>query len=154
MRCRRRDPGHPEHQAPSGVWIATVTAWNSTDQAAKLAWVAKTSPRLHRAYLLEEGLRYVFKVKGEAGKEALDRWLGWAQRCRIPAFVELARKIKRHLTDPRRPRTWPVQRLIESVNTKIRLITRTAFGFQDPDALIALAMLSLGGYRPPLPGRH
>jgi hypothetical protein len=55
MRCRRRDPGHPEHQAPSGVWIATVTAWNSTDQAAKLAWVAKTSPRLHRAYLLMLG---------------------------------------------------------------------------------------------------
>lgn len=35
----------------------------------------------------------------------------------------------------------------------IRLITRMAFGFKDPRALIALAMLSLGGYRPPLPGR-
>jgi len=43
--------------------------------------------------------------------------------------------------------------LIESTNTKIRLITRIAFGFKDPHALIALAMLSLGGYRPPLPGR-
>jgi transposase len=43
--------------------------------------------------------------------------------------------------------------LIESVNTKIRLITRMAFGFASPDALIALAMLNLGGHRPTLPGR-
>ncbi len=28
-----------------------------------------------------------------------------------------------------------------------------AFGFRNPAALIALAMLALGGLRPPLPGR-
>ncbi|MGI8760109.1 MAG: hypothetical protein ACR2LF_08875, partial [Jatrophihabitantaceae bacterium] len=28
-----------------------------------------------------------------------------------------------------------------------------AFGFASPQALIALAMLSLGGFRPDLPGR-
>ena len=44
--------------------------------------------------------------------------------------------------------------LIESVNAKIRLITRIAFGFKNVDALIALAMLSLGGHRPVLPGRN
>jgi len=43
--------------------------------------------------------------------------------------------------------------LIESTNTKIRLITRIAFGFKSPQALIALALLSLGGHRPTLPGR-
>jgi len=42
---------------------------------------------------------------------------------------------------------------IESVNTKIRLITRVAFEFRSPEALIALAMLNLGGHRPVLPGR-
>lgn len=42
---------------------------------------------------------------------------------------------------------------IESVNTKVRLVTRIAFGFRSPEALIALAMLSLGGHRPALPGR-
>ena len=39
------------------------------------------------------------------------------------------------------------------MNTKIRLIARTAYGFADPEALIALALLTLGGYRPTLPGR-
>jgi transposase len=44
--------------------------------------------------------------------------------------------------------------LIESTNTKIRLLTRIAFGFRSPQALIALALLALGGYRPNLPGRN
>ncbi len=61
-----------------------------------MAWIAKTDPRLHRAYLLKEGLRHVFAVKGEPGKEAPDRWLSWAARCRIPAFVALGQKIRKH----------------------------------------------------------
>ena len=47
----------------------------------------------------------------------------------------------------------PMHALIESVNTKIRLITRIAFGFRSAQALIALAMLSLGGHKPILPDR-
>ena len=45
------------------------------------------------------------------------------------------------------------QALIESTNTKIRVLTRIAFGFHNPAALIALAMLALGGHRPALPDR-
>jgi len=33
-------------------------------------------------------------------------------------------------------------------------LTRIAFGFRSPEALITLAMLALGGHRPALPGRH
>jgi len=123
-------------------------------QQAKLAWVAKTDPRLHRGYLLKEGLRFVFQIKGDAGKQALDRWLSWAQRCRIPAFVELGRKIRRHRTEIDAALEHRLSNaLIESTNTKIRVITRIAYGFKSPEALIALAMLSLGGHRPDLPGR-
>ena len=39
----------------------------------------------------------------------------------------------------------------EAINTTIRLICRRAYGFHSADAMIALAMLKLGGYRPPLP---
>lgn len=39
------------------------------------------------------------------------------------------------------------------MNTRLRLLTGIAFGFRKPEAPIALAMLSLGRYRPPLPGR-
>ncbi|SDX71925.1 Transposase [Saccharopolyspora shandongensis] len=41
----------------------------------------------------------------------------------------------------------------ESTNTKIRLLTRIAFGFHSAHALIGLAMLALGGHPPTLPGR-
>jgi transposase len=128
---------------------------NLTDrQRDKLAWIAKTDPRLYRAYLLKEGLRYVFIVKGEAGKIALDRWLSWARRCRIRAFVHLAKRITAIRDKIHANLDHALSNaLIESVNTKIRLLTRIAFGFRSPDALIALAMLSLGGHRPSLPGR-
>jgi transposase len=110
--------------------------------------------RRTRAYLLEEGLRHVFAVKGEEGKHALDRWLGWAQRCRIPVFVKLAQRIRKHRPAIDASLDHGLSNgLIESTNTKIRLLTRIAFGFRSPDALIALAMLSLGGHRPVLPGR-
>jgi transposase len=129
---------------------------NLTDnQHAKIAWIAKTDPRLHRAYLLKEALRHVFKVKGTEGKDALDRWLSWAARCRIPEFTRLARKIKQHrATIDATLEHGLSNALIESTNTKIRLITRTAYGFANPEALIALAILSLGGYTPTLPGRN
>lgn len=153
-------PGHDLAKALKG---ARYALWknpeNLTDkQQAKLDWIATTDPRLHRSYLLKEGLRTVFVIGhsdgADAGIEALDQWLGWAARCRIVAFVELGRKIRRH-----RPQIEAAIRedlsnaLVESTNTKIRVLTHVAFGFHSAEALIALAMLSLGGYRPDLPGR-
>ena len=55
--------------------------------------------------------------------------------------------------DLRRGVSRAVQRRVESLNTKLRLITRRAFGFHSPEALIAFAMLAHGGLCPPLPGR-
>jgi transposase len=123
-------------------------------QQAKLAWIEKTHPYLHRAWLLKEGLRLPFQLKGDDGKDALERWLAWAARCRIPEFVELSRKVRRHLQAINATLEHGLSNgLVESVNTKIRVITRMAFGFRNPEALIALAMLALGGLRPALPGR-
>ena len=127
----------------------------TADQQTKLAWIEKAHPRLHRAYLLKEGLRALFHLKDRADAErSLDVWLSWAARCRIPEFVELGRKIRRHRdTILAAIREGLSNGLVESTNTKIRLLTRIAFGFRSPAALIALAMLSLGGHRPALPGR-
>jgi transposase len=129
---------------------------NLTDrQRAKLEWIAKTDPRLYRAYLLKEGLRTVFKLPADQAGEALDRWVAWARRCRIESFVRLQRRIVNHRAQILASIAHGLSNgLIESVNTKIRLITRIAFGFAHPDPLIALAMLTLGGHRPTLPGRQ
>jgi transposase len=126
----------------------------TTSQQAKLAWIAKAHPYLYRAWLLKEGLRLPFQLKGQDGKDALDRWLKWAARCRIPEFTELGRKVRKHLKAIQAALDHGLSNgLIESVNTKIRVTTRIAFGFRNPAALIALAMLTLGGLRPALPGR-
>jgi transposase len=123
-------------------------------QQAKLAWIHKTQPLLSRAWLLKEGLRTALKLGGEEGKYALARWLSRAARCRIPEFTELGRKVRRHLDSIHATLDHHLSNgLVESVNTKIRVITRMAFGFRNPEALIALAMLALGGLRPALPGR-
>jgi transposase len=123
-------------------------------QRHQLDWIAGNHPSLFRAYRLKEGLRYVFAVKGDEGKHALDRWLAWASRSQLPPFVELARRIRRY-----RPQIDATlehnlsNALVESTNTKIRLLTRMAFGFHGPQPLIALALLALGNPRPALPHR-
>lgn len=126
----------------------------SDRQRAKLEWIAIADPRLHRAYLLKEALRLIFQMPPDQAAVELDRWLAWARRCRRPAFTDLARKIRKY-----RDRIMTAiehqlsNGLIEGVNTRIRLLTRLAFGFHTSQALIALAMLSLGRHRPVLPGR-
>ena len=153
----------PGHDRARALKHARYALWKNPEnltakQQTKLDWVAATDPMLHRAYLLKEGLRTVFVLGHsdgpDAGIEALDRWLAWAARSRLEAFVELGRKIRRH-----RPQIEAAIRedlsnaLIEATNTKIRVLTRVAFGFHSAEALIALAMLNLGKYRPDLPGR-
>ena len=97
----------------------------------------------------------VFKLPFEEAAEALDRWVAWARRCRIPSFVKLQKSIVKHRASILAAIEHGLSNgRIESMNTKIRLITRIAFGFKSPDALIALAMLSLGGPKPVLPGRN
>jgi len=153
-------PPRPGGERARALKGARYSLWKnpenlSENQRIKLAWIAATDPRLYRAYLLKEGLRLIFTMPYAAAVEALERWISWARRCRIPSFVKLQKSIVKH-----RARILAAiehnlsNALIESTNTKIRLITRMAFGFKSPEALIALALLSLGGHRPALPGRN
>jgi transposase len=164
----KRGRGRPPADAPPRPGSARAKAlkgaryslWKnpenlSENQRIKLAWIAATDPRLYRAYLLKEGLRLIFTMPHAAAVEALDRWISWARRCRIPSFVKLQKSIVKHKARILAAIEHNLSNgLIESTNTKIRLITRMAFGFKSPEALIALALLSLGGHRPALPGRE
>jgi len=126
----------------------------TANQQAKLSWVQRTNAPLYRAYLLKEQLRLVFKLRGDAGIAVLKAWLAWASRSKIPSFVRLARSIRGHRPAIEAALTHGLTNArVESVNTKIRLLQRIAFGYRDPEALIAMAMLDLGGCCPTLPGR-
>ncbi|MCA1678641.1 MAG: ISL3 family transposase [Actinobacteria bacterium] len=126
---------------------------NLTDrQRVKLADVQKTNQRLYRAYLLKEQLRQIYRLPAKAAIAMLDGWIKWARRCRLPEFVKLAKTI----TAQRAGIVAAIENdlsnaRVEAINTQIRMITRRAFGFHSPAALIALAMLSLAGLCPNLP---
>jgi transposase len=108
--------------------------------------------RLYRAYLLKEQLRQIYRVDPGEAIAVLNAWLKWAWRCRLQPFVKLARTIR-----DQRPGIEAALRhelsnaRTEQINTQIRLITRRGFGYHSQEAVIALAMLSLGGLCPPLP---
>jgi len=124
------------------------------NQQAAMELLIKSDKKLYRAYLLKEGLRFVFKYSYDGAIDELDRWLAWAQRSRIKDFVELGRKVKRHkaailstikngLSNAR----------IEAVNNKIKVTIRMGYGFRNIDNLIALVKLKCGGLDIILPGR-
>jgi len=143
-----------------GIKGARFALWRNPENLTKnqkltLASISKTNNRLYRAYLMKEQLRQVFKAGSkEKGMGILKRWLRWAHRCRIPAFVGLARNIRKHVDDIAVTLELGLTNAaVEAANTKVRLLIRRAFGFHSAEATIALVLLTLGGLRPPLPGR-
>jgi transposase len=123
-------------------------------QQAALEMIAVANPRLHRAYLLKEKFRLLLKLPLDAATGELDRWLAWAQRCRIKVFVELGRKIRRHkqaILDT--VRLGLSNARVEAANNKIKLTIRMGYGFRNIDNLIALVMLKCSGLPLALPGR-
>ena len=66
----------------------------------------------------------MFKLKGVKARVLLEAWLAWVRRCRIPAFVKLASTISAHRAGIHAALTEGLSNgLVESVNTKLRLLT-------------------------------
>ncbi|RMD64510.1 ISL3 family transposase, partial [Candidatus Parcubacteria bacterium] len=102
-----------------------------------------------RAYLLKEALAQALDYRQPwRARQALREWLGWAWRSRLPAFVKLARTIRRHREGIL---AYISERLtngiVEGINTRLRMVARRAFCFHSPQALIAMLYLCCGGVR-------
>lgn len=124
------------------------------EQRTSLAEIAVTNRALYRSYLLKEQLREVFRVKGDSGRQLLAGWLSWASRSRIPEFIALARSIRHYRPSIHNTLDHALSNArSEATNTHLRALTKRAYGFHSPDALIAMALLTRGGLCPPLPGR-
>jgi transposase len=129
-------------------WALLKRPEDLTDrQADALAALRRSGGAVWRAYQLKEALRTVFdpELRHSDVSALLDRWSSWAQRCRIPGFVKLARTIRAH-----RDGILAAVRLglanarVEGLNNRVRLITRRGFGFHSAGAVAALVMLSCG----------
>lgn len=125
------------------------------NQEAKLALIQARDGRLYRAYQLKETLRVILKIKNpEQAEYELKRWLAWAQRCRIPEFIELGRKIKRHMKYILNFITTGISNArVEAINNKISLLIHRSFGFRNLNNMFDLIMLACSNIDIPLPNR-
>ena len=124
-------------------------------QSERLMMIQAKDKRLRRAHELKEELRLVFKLTTyDAAKEYLGKWIKSARHCRIPAFVELQRKIRRHEKHILNTIEFGLSNArIEATNNKIKLLIRIAYGFRDIDTMIGLIMLFCSSIEIPWPGR-
>lgn len=126
----------------------------TTKQSAKLEMLIISNPQMHRAYLLKEHLRMVFKLPIDEAREELERWRGLAWRSKIPEFVALQRTIKAHKESILKSIELGVSNArLEAINNNIKVTIRMAYGFRNIDNLIALLMLRNSDIDIMLPGR-
>lgn len=103
--------------------------------------------RLFRAWELKEQLRDLYRtVRPDDAHTYLKKWITRALRSKIPAFINLARRLRNHfpaiiasvhqgLSNAR----------LEGINAKIRVIQRRGYGHPNPESLTAMIYLCLGG---------
>ena len=127
---------------------------NLTDrQRDRLSLIQAEDGSMNRAHVMKEQLRLILHMDdAETAAACLDRWISHAQRCRIPAFVELQRKIRRHREHILNAIRHGVSNArIEALNNKIKLLIRIAYGFRNIDTMIGLVMLFCSNIQIPWP---
>jgi len=151
----KRPAGRPRADAPPpprdpARWVKRTRrallkdpAHLKASQRAVLAELRRSRSVLWRAYLLKEELRDLYKLPHPAlAAGHLERWLAWARRCRIPAFVALGRTVRAE-----RDRILAAVELgisnskLEGLNSKIRLINHRGYGHHSAAAVISMIYL-------------
>jgi transposase len=161
----RRGVGRPRADAPApprdqARWIKR-TRWAlvkdpahlAESQLAVLHELRRARSVLYRCWQLKEALRDLYRLRRlQDAPRHLDWWLAWASRCRIPAFITLARTVRAN-----RDRILAAVELglsnskMEGTNSKIRLINHRGYGHHSAAALIATIYLCCGGITIHLP---
>lgn len=116
-------------------------------QAGILETIRVRGDALWEAYRLKEALRAIFAgdLSPAEAAELLGRWCERAAASRMVAFEKLAGTIREHFAGVLAAlRLGVTNARAEAVNTKVRLITRRAYGFHSAAAVIALVMLACG----------
>ena len=125
------------------------------NQKEQLEIVTAIDNKLCRGYARKEQLRLILHMKNEPmARIALKKWLWWASHSRIPAFIELGKKIRRHFQHILNTIRLGISNArIESTNNKIKLIIRRAYGFRNIQNMIDMVMLICSDLHIPLPNR-
>ena len=125
------------------------------NQAAKLEMIANTNPKLFRGYKLKEQLRLALKLSDiKDAKAELKSFFWRATHSRIQVFKELAHKIRRHEEHILNTiETKLSNARVESINNKIKLFIRKAYGFRNIQNMLDMILLGCSNILIPLPNR-
>lgn len=137
-------------------WPLLKNPWNLTPtQSARLSSLPRDNQRLYRAYLLKESFAEILdRRQPNVVRDKLVDWISWASHSRLPAFVKVARTIRKCLDDiVAYIRHRLTNGLIEGLNNKARLLTRRAYGFHSASSAIAMIMLCCTGLKIDPPGK-
>ena len=108
--------------------------------------------RMFRAWQLKEELRDIFQMTLLKARRALDDWLSYARRSRLPPFVKLAGTISRYRASIEATIEWKLTNgIAESNNAQIGRLRNAARGFHTAKAFITMIMLDRAGIAPTLP---
>ena len=125
----------------------------SDDQLTVLHELRRNNSVLYRCWQLKEAVRDLYRLRDpNDAPEHLEWWLRWASRSRVPAFVKLAKTVRKN-----RERILAAIELnlsnskLEGLNSKIRLINHRGYGHHSAEAIIAMIYLCCGGLTIELP---
>ncbi len=160
----RKTPGRPRLDEPprrdQARWTKH-TRWAllkdpanlSEEQLGVLHELRRNNSVLYRSWQMKEALRDLYRLANPKDAPAhLEWWLRWASRSRIPAFVKLAKTVRKN-----RERILAAIELdlsnskLEGLNSKIRLINHRGYGHHSAEAVIAMIYLCCGGLTIELP---
>lgn len=123
------------------------------DQHALMRTIRRERHVLWRAYELKEELRDLYRVvDADYARPYLISWINSAVRCRIPAFVNLARQIRRNFDGIIAAVELDLSNArLEGINAGIRLIQRRGYGYHSVESLASMIHLCLGSVTVQLP---
>lgn len=141
------------HRARYSLWKNPENL--TPKQLARRDLILASNADLATAYRLKEDLRAVFATADRAvAASLLATWHHNAAASGLSPFVELERKMRRFDEDILNAVEHQLTNArSEGFNLQIRFLTRIAYGFHSPQALLSLVKLKIGGYPVWLPGR-
>ena len=118
------------------------------DQQGKLATLSKENLKTAKAYQLKQTFQDIYRLIKEpiAAAEALEKWLQWADRSKLPPLRKFAKMVKCHKAGILRFfHTRLTSGLMEGINSRVQEIKRRARGFRNINNFIAMIYLEAAG---------
>lgn len=128
-------------------WLKDSAKWSRKEQE-NMQWLSQSHLKTARAWRIKEALREIYALRAgpQQTAKALQKWLHWAQRSRLPPIQELARSIKAHWAGI--VTAFGAAHLhngyVEAVNSLIQAAKAKARGYGTTEHFIAMAFLIAG----------